>query len=900
MERRDSAPAEDGGWETGAPVANPVTGPAGSAPQPPKAEPRKPQVEMEVYRLDRTRDELFEDVFKRKPPPLPINVEVTLLVDGKSYGTLWINYNKEQNRYTFPADPVLNALEGLVKKDLWDKLARRAKSQSRFTVEDLIECGFPTVLNTSVFELSTGVPAQLLGTKIHPMSGLRVDPYTVPAYEPGLLTSYLNLRIKERIPYYQYNPLLLDTTERGKADVDRDNERGRDPVITNLDGAVNFSSWVLEGKGVVWEKPALNALEVSRQDIRLVHDWPRKALRLTAGDLIFPTSGFQGFLKMGGMGLSRDFSLQPHLAAYPVKDFEFFLSNPAEVKIFINGVLRDVLRLEQGSHDLRAFALANGESDIEIQITDDTGQMQTMNFNFIHEPSLLAKGKSAFSYNAGFPRRDVWKQSAPAGDPGKIELLNYEYDVNHPLAFLAYKRGLTDLLTMEAYTQAMDTAGLVGLNGLRALRIGKVKAEAAASYDGDFRMDWAGNIEYTYIPKATSSISPTSWRVRTEYLGKRFFRPGQDRNFLGSLTYAGYYQKRSAIADLSLGASYSWRMDSVDFYSGYVGVGKSFGKAWSTNISLRNTFDQQRHTNTTVAASLAYYLFQGDNSINASERIENHVPDGTETGPPPNWDYSTDLSWDYNGSAPFPRNPSLAATASFGQRSNDYSGRAAWKGNQGILEVYGRRYEPKLVTKITNHVDLELQTSLVFIDGNFALSRPINNSFLMVKGIENEKECDILVNSSEMGYDAKSQEWLPGVVPNISPYTLKKIHLEVLNPPFGSNDERTDFMIYPGYKSGYLLKMGSEATIIALGTLLLAPGVPVEYKTFTATPLDAKSAEPVMGFTNGAGKFQLTRLKSGRYRIDLDNDGQAYEMVLTLPKQSEGIKSLGTLLLKAK
>jgi outer membrane usher protein len=890
-----SAAPGDSGWEAGAKEGAP-TGQTAA----PQTSPALPKIGMEIYRLDRTRDELFEDVFKHKPPPIPPAVEVTLLVDGKSYGTLWINYNKELNRYTFPADPVLNALQGLVKRELWEKLARRAKTQSRFTVEDLIECGFPTVLNTSVFELSTGVPAQLLGTKIHPMTGQRFDPYSVPAYEPGWVAAYMNLRMLERIPYYQYNPTPLDSFGRGKQQVEDKNNEGRQPLVTNLDGAINLMSWVLEGRGVVWEKPTLNEFEVSRQDIRMVKDWPRQALRLTVGDLIFPTSGFQGFLKMGGVGFSRDFSLQPHLAAYPVKDFEFFLPNRSEVKVFINGALMATYQLEQGSHDLNSFPFSSGESEVEIQITDDTGQMQTLNFSFIHEPSLLAPGKSAFSYNVGFPSRDVWRNPSRSLEPGQLELLNYEYDTGHPLVFLEYKRGLSQHLTVEAYSQAMDTAGLVGINALQALKVGKVKADVAASYQANADPSWAGNVEYTYIPKANSNISPTSWRFRTEYLGSTFYRPGQDPILLGSLTIAGYYQKQGKIANISLGASYSNRFDSVDFYSGYLGVGKSFGKGWSTNFSLRNSFDRLRKTNTLVSATLSYYLFQSEHSINASERVENHVPDGSEKGTPPNWDYSTDIAWDYNGSAPFPSNPSLNATASFGQRSNDYTGRASWKIDQGIFDVSGRRFEPKASSVIINYADLDLKTSLVFVDGNFAMARPINNSFLMVKGVENEAACDILVNPSEMGYDAKGRNWLPGVVPNISPYSVKKIRMEVLDPPFGSNDERTDYTIYPGYKSGYVIYMGSEATIIALGTLLFSPGAPVQYQTFTATPLDGKTADPIMGFTNAAGKFQLTRLKPGRYRIDLEGEGKAYSLVMTLPKKTEGIKSLGTLILKPK
>ena len=71
----------DADWEATGKASGPLKSTAG-------AKPDQPTIELQTYRLDKTREELFEDVFKRKPPPLPTSVEVTLLVDGKSYGTL--------------------------------------------------------------------------------------------------------------------------------------------------------------------------------------------------------------------------------------------------------------------------------------------------------------------------------------------------------------------------------------------------------------------------------------------------------------------------------------------------------------------------------------------------------------------------------------------------------------------------------------------------------------------------------------------------------------------------------------------------------------------------------------------------------------------------------------------
>ncbi|HKP98245.1 MAG TPA: hypothetical protein VJ385_21115, partial [Fibrobacteria bacterium] len=870
------------------------------SPPPKAAAPDElPKVELQTFRLDKTRDELFEEVFKHKAPPLPPSVEVTLLVDGKSYGTLWILYNYEQKRYTFPVDPVLNALQGLVRQDLWDKLAQRAMAQSRFTVDDLIACGFPTVLNTTVFELSTGVPAQLLGTKIHPLTGEKVDPYSVPASKPAPFSAFLNARAKERLPYYQYNPIPSDSQGHGKEQVESGNRNSREPFITDLDAAANLRNWVLEAKATVLENKR-NGVDVHRQDVRLVHDWPKRSLRLNVGDLIFPTTGFQSFYKIGGMGLSRDFSLQPHLPAYPVKDFEFFLTSPSEVKVYINGTLRGVYQLEQGTHDLQGFPFTAGESEVEIHITDNIGQTQTLKFSFIHEPTLLAKGISAFSFNVGYRSRDVYSLKTLPSGTNRETLLNYEYDLGSPAVFLDYRRGITNTLTLETYSQAMDTAGMLGLRLLRAIPIGKIKTDLAGSYHHENGIDWAGNLEYTYLPRITSNISPVSWRFKTEYLSGNFYRPGQDTSLLGALDFAGSFQKYTKMINVNLGASYDVRRAKPDFYSVFAGLSRNWPKGVSSSLTFKNTFDRVRTTNTSVSASVNYFFNYDVHSVSASERVENHRPDGSEQGPPPNWDYSTDLLWDYNGSAPFPHNPTLNMATSFGPISNDYSAKALWNGNQGMADVMIRRYEPKASFMISNYVDLTLQSALVYADGNFALSRPIENSFVMVKGIENERDCDILVNSNQMGYDAKGSSWRPGVVPNISPYYLKNIHLEVQDPPLGSNDERTDYTIYPGYKSGYVFYMGSKSNVIVLGTLMLDANTPVEYQSFQAIPLDGEPRDPVLGFTNKVGKFQLTRLEPGKYAIELYLDGNTHSTVMTLSEDASGIKSVGTLFLSPK
>jgi outer membrane usher protein len=861
--------------------------------------PAPASVRISSYQLDRTRDELFEDVFKRKPLPLPAIIEVTLFVDGKPNGTILLNYSEATKNYTFPVDPISEATHGIVKPEIWEKINRLGSSGKQISVESLVALGLPTTLNLSLFELSIAIPAEFIGLRIHQLSGAVTDPYGIPSLKPNFISGYLNARIKQRISYSQFNPTPYDTAKRGIAQVEARNRQNRQAVTASFDGAINLMSWVIEGSATATEKIDTLSVSLKRQDIRLVRDWPKQALRFSAGDLIFPTSGYQSFKKMGGIGLSRDFSLQPHLPAYPVKEFEFFLANPAEVKIYINGSLRGTYQLTQGAHDLKGFPFTTGESDVQIEIVDNTGEIQKLSFSFIHEPSLLAKGKSAFSYNIGLASNQINYSDIRKPQQEKKEIWNYEYDISQPALFLDYKRGMTDRLTTEIYVQTFDTAGTLGLEALRAIKIGRLKAGFATSFEQTDGFDYAGNLEYTFIPKLTSNISPISWRIKGEYLGDKFFRNGQDQSYLGSYTLAASILKNSYFGNFSFGTAYSLRPDSVDFYDLNLGLSKGWANGWSGSLTLKNSFTTQRSTNTWVAANCNYFFGRDEHTLSASGRVENHRPEPTEPLPPPDWDYYTDMKWDYNQSGPFPTNPSLGLETNFGPFFNNYNGIAGWKGNQGYLQVLGRRYEPKTTSIITNYVDLSLHSSLVFVNGTFAIARPITNSFLLVKGVDNEALCDIYVNQNDLGYDAKSSNWLPGVVSNISPYSLKKVNIVVQDAPFGASDEKTEFTLFPTYKRGYRILMGSNATIIALGTLQLSPGVPAEYQTFTAKRVEDDEAdeEPIQGFTNGVGKFQLMRLRPGRYLIEMSVAGKKYVTAMTLPRKSYGLKNIGTLVL---
>src|SRR5690606_20273005 len=513
---------------------------------------------------------------------------------------IWIEYSKDRSRISFPADPILKALKGSIKKATWDNLAEQSNAKGNLSPEILEAAGFPTVLNAAQFELAVSLPAQALGVQIHSLSRGAHEKAEDFALKPKVLSAFANLHVRERINDYQNTYSPSDSLNLGRTLAASRNKEPRQPVAVDVEGAVNLAGWVIEGRAIWWEKYQEETNRLKRQDVRLVRDWPKKSIRFSAGDLSFPIVGYQSFVKIGGLGVSRDFSLQPHMVAYPVRDFEFFLANPSEVKVYINGRLTRVLNLPQGTHDIRGFPFVQGESEVKIEITDYAGQKQDMTFNFIHQPTLLAKGISSFSYNLGLPSRvSGFSSTTPAFENG-IYVPGYQYDSDHPQFVGAYQIGVTNLLTTGIYTQAADTAGILGLIATHAMPIGKLQGALAGSYHHEQSPGMAGRLDYTYIPRATSTLSPVSWRGKVEYISPTFARPVLDPHRLGSLTFSGSFRRATLPLTFSTTASYSLREGRSDFYSLAVSLSRSWIRGLTSNLFLMNTYNQQKITNTQV------------------------------------------------------------------------------------------------------------------------------------------------------------------------------------------------------------------------------------------------------------------------------------------------------------
>jgi outer membrane usher protein len=103
---------------------------------------------------------------------------------------------------------------------------------------------------------------------------------------------------------------------------------------------------------------------------------------------------------------------------------------------------------------------------------------------------------------------------------------------------------------------------------------------------------------------------------------------------------------------------------------------------------------------------------------------------------------------------------------------------------------------------------------------------------------------------------------------------------------------RGNVRIFPPYRSGYLVTAGSDYSITAIGTLLDQTGAPVSLLAGRAVELAAPDRTPVTVFTNRAGRFGLSGLRPGRWRIEMPTE-PAQSVIIDVPEKAQGVVRLG-------
>ena len=525
----------------------------------------------------------------------------------------------------------------------------------------------------------------------------------------------------------------------------------------------------------------------------------------------------------------------------PRGDRTFTINRPSTVEAIVNGQPVRRIRLDPGTYNVRDFPFAQGANDVVLQVEDDAGRRETIEFSIFFDRSLLAPGLTEFGLYAGVlaPRTRA----------------DRDYQFDEPAASGFFRRGISDVFTAGANFNIQKRGGIVGFEGVWASPIGTVGADVAISRVNNIGTGFAVNASYQQVLRATQ----TSFGLTAEYRSPGFANPSDLVPFnriawdltatIGQalfrnqfVTIVGRYSTgRNGFPDeRSVRLTYGWRINSRLSLNADALYEDSAFRNNELGVRLRLTYRLGQRTN----VSAEYDLFGDRAGVGISTLTGQGV-----------------------GSL------ALSGNVDVGDNDVGVNGNATYISNRADVGLDHATLFDRTGTRVdTQRTLLRFSTALVFADANVTLSRPIYDSFVMARTHRTLGGASVVIEPNGEYYSARSDFLGPAVLPNLSSYIPRVVPYDVPNAPPGYDVGEGNARVLPPYRSGYLVTVGSDYSVTAIGALLDENGQPVSLLAGRAVELAAPDREPVTIFTNRAGRFGISGLRSGRWQIDMPTE----------------------------
>lgn len=637
-----------------------------------------------------------------------------------------------------------------------------------------------------------------------------------------------------------------------------------------FDGALRLGQFVLEGDGQLAAASLFTANSPYRLDrhfVRLVYDQPDDFRRWSAGDLTPEIRGLQGYVALGGVGVSRErLRFDQFQPAVLQGNRQLVLDRSSTIDVYRNGALYQQFRLEPGSYDLSSLPLVTGSNDIRVDIRDDSGRVQSLAYQSYLDPIDLAPGD--FEYSAYIGRTANRIGLSPSyGGPLAFTGFYRKAFVDHPAVGIGVQAS-------SAIQQLTGQTQFVILGGTRLL----LQAGVSHAIVG---MGYGATVALDKVLRRGELTDALSFQV--SYTSRRFGGLGYDRPDNGSALAASALYSRGITPNLTLLAGGNYllsRGTSGDSYRIFADGIVRLSRKWR----FQGGIDYTKYASS--------FLHRGGLGFSASLVFQPNYRDRVEV------QHDSALS---SSSASYLHSSSnTLGSVGFGAIVDKEQGAI---NAQGFANYVGNRFDASL-SQSTFGSDFQhiteqqittarVTTSFAFADGAFGIGRRINDSFAVLIPHPTLRGHDVVAGQSLSDNQYMSRSGALGGAINgyLASYITQTIQYDVANPPPGYDTGSGSIRVRPPYHSGYKIRIGTDAFVSAIGTLQLVGGKPVPLEPGRIESLDEPGRPSMTFFTNSAGRFAIQNLKpGGHYRVVLGDGAGSFDVAI--PRDSKGLADL--------
>jgi len=748
---------------------------------------------------------------------------------------------------------------------------RQASVDGRLTPRAMTAAGVPTRFDSVSLSLVLDAPGQALRRR-----GVSLDPVGTrrPAgIDAERFSGFINLGFA----------VLHDRRERGGFERE-DTTRFR----LEMDGLVR-----LNGPVIAYEAVQTVDLDgtasAARRSTALLLDAPSRRLRATIGDQTYLGRGLQRSVTLLGVGIGRDFALGSGDGVRVTGRRSIDLARASRVEVRVGQRLLGSFDLQPGSYDFEDIPLTVGANDVVLRVQDDTGKVELIEFTELFDSALLPVGQYDFGMGLGIRSR--------LGETGP------DYLEDSPVASGHVRRGFGGGSTYGANLEATDTVQRLGVEWLRATRLGALELLGAVS--SGTGTGYAVGAEFATVPNTGTPLGAGRLDVRIVARSTAFIEAGDE---LASGTFVPILLTRDEIdvqgTDLSVALGYATSLSSgVTLGAGSTLVRRAGAADTSTSLALSGRW--QRHPRLGWAARLRY-VSRGpgpdthDLQLGLVWQIDRHARVSIDhaTG-----DSATTLDYARNvGSASVGAyGVGIAATHVPRERTdldlqltgtfNRFDAFASWRGSRDdvIRDDRGIDDETGVNAQDAGSAVLRFDTAIGFAGRSAAVGRRIDDGFAIVRAHPALDARPVLINARDDRHDARTSGFGPALVRSPPRYRPGTIRYRVDDLPLGYDIGSGTFDLQAPFGAGYRLQVGSAARVTVVGTLLDGEdGTPLGLVTGKALPSSDGGGDPVPFFSSRTGRFAIPGLLPGDYEIVLDTVPER-RTTLVIPEDADSL-----------
>jgi outer membrane usher protein len=808
----------------------------------------------------------YQQAFGKKQT-LPSQLNVTLQLSNREVAKLKI-YSEDHKKIThIETTPFLGVLHKTLKPKYLQPLLKRLDNQTRISLADLKKTGITTQFDQASLSLKLDIPIKMrlpITLRLGRKRKKKHYPATNELAQAATVSAYTNFDAK----------------------IDYDDSSSQHKQRLHTSSALNIKGVVLENR-MTWRNDRQQ--QWSRDSTRVVVDDPSSLRRYTLGDTTTEYRNYQQGIPLAGLRIEKKSGLNPYLKTEPSSEHVFSLTRSSTVNIYINGFLKDKKKLAAGEYKLTDLNLVSGVNKIRLQITDKNGTTREQSFSLLKDQSLLASGRSSYAVEVGVPAYRLKDK--------------HHYDTATLLVSGHYKAGLSDHLTADTSFISDGESLQIGINALTATPIGNINGRISQLKTAANKQGYAAGFKYQYSPPIQKKDA-VQFSVSGDYFDKQFT----------ALSYSLENKRLHSTDNQSIKSRVS------------ANIGKKLGKNLGTHFNIQRETSYQKPTIRYSANVGLSQSFKKGGSVSAQLRYQNNQQNDKSVNlrlniPMAKQNKKTrhkTLTTSYNS-----MDKQLINSFFISPKSNTGKGSLG-----GSVSTYSRKKNHTLNANISYRGDIaeigfsqritktknrqkkykvrsnaRVKTALSFADGQFAISKPISDSFVIVTGPDHQDK-DIAVIKGNGGfshtegkqrpdyYQGIIQKDLSPAVISVPSYYYNTVNVDSTSLPLGSDINRTEFAVKPSYKQGYVLKAGGESGVIVDATLLDASGTPLALKGGQLVALDVQR-KPLTFFTNRTGRIRLISVPPGKYQLDLFDNKKETKQILNIPNKIGKIHNIG-------